>query len=174
MQLKIIVVLLVTVLRSTFCLNDEEKEDIRRLIKHTKSCSDLPGFIVTVIDNNKVEMKEGFGSLDLDSDGSIANEHSSFSIGSLSKAFTAALMTKVLEKSNYTMDSLLKDIIPELDLGNEINTNQATVRDLLSHKLGYVAYGFIFATGLSNNIGRQQYCSRLHLLKSVGFRREFR
>lgn len=81
---------------------------------------------------------------------------------------------KVLTDSNLNMDTLVKEIIPDIDLGTEINTERATIRDLLSHKLGYLGYGPAWMVGLDLSYERQDYCKRLGNLKSVGFRREFR
>lgn len=76
-------------------LSSEDKERIRRIVRHTMKCRDLPGLILSVIDKNTVEMTEGFGKLDLNSSSNLVDGHTRFSIGSLSKAFTATLLSKV-------------------------------------------------------------------------------
>lgn len=56
-------------------------------------------------------------------------------------------------------DTRVADIMgPDFRLVDELRTNEATIRDLLAHKMGYPSYGATWLLGLEGHHSRQEYC----------------
>lgn len=70
---------------------------------------------------------------------------------SLTKALTSAAMGQLVEEKKITWDTLVKDILPELNIKDDILYNCITVADLLSHRTG-MFWGDNFFYGTNNNV----------------------
>ena len=72
---------------------------------------------------------------------------SMFQIGSISKVLTATLVMKLVDQGKVSLDSPVRDYIPDLKLGDEEVAAAVTVRQLLNHTSG-IAGDFMPDTGL--------------------------
>jgi CubicO group peptidase (beta-lactamase class C family) len=87
---------------------------------------------ILVADNGKVVFAKGYGLADVDRN--IPNTpETKFMIGSITKQFTAMLVTQLVEKGKLRLDHALSDFIPDFppDIGKKI-----TVEMLLNHTSG--------------------------------------
>jgi CubicO group peptidase (beta-lactamase class C family) len=62
--------------------------------------------------------------------------HTSFGIGSLTKAFTATAAAALVGDGILDWDTRTRDLIPELELADPVATELVTLRDLLAHRSG--------------------------------------
>jgi CubicO group peptidase (beta-lactamase class C family) len=65
-----------------------------------------------------------------------ATTDSLFQIGSITKVYTATVALRLLERSQYTVDSTVAEILPEFAVADPEVTRQVTVRHLLTHTSG--------------------------------------
>lgn len=93
------------------------------------------GLSVAVIQNNKVIYSKGFGYRDLEKKLPVTTK-TVFPIGSVTKAFTGALLG-ILEKENKVdLKAKPSAYIPEFKFYNDKMNDRITIEDLLSHKSG--------------------------------------
>ncbi len=95
----------------------------------------IPGMAVAVVKDGELVYAEGFGERKLDSDGKV-DAHTVFGIASLTKAMTTAAIAMLVDEGKLGWDDRVKDHLPWFELSDPVATNQASIRDLLSHRVG--------------------------------------
>lgn len=70
------------------------------------------------------------------STGAPATKDSVFQIGSISKVWTATVIMRLIDEGKLSLDTLVKDVIPELKLSEDELTDGITVWHLLTHTSG--------------------------------------
>jgi CubicO group peptidase (beta-lactamase class C family) len=104
-------------------------------IEKTLSTFEVPGASVAVIRNGDVILKKGYGTAFVGKDIPV-NEETLFSIGSLTKAFTALLCAQAVEEGRLQWDDPVIKYFPEFSGVSRT----LTIRDLLAHRTGYLRY----------------------------------
>lgn len=94
----------------------------------------MPGAIVGIVKDGKVVFAKGYGNGRLDP-AVAANPQMRYSIGSISKQFTAAAVLLLQERGKLSLDDSVSKYFPELTRATEV-----TIRELLSHTSGYQDY----------------------------------
>ncbi|XP_063445232.1 gigasin-6-like isoform X1 [Mytilus trossulus] len=147
------------------CLSGQENVKIDKLLKETFDCkfkyNKTVGLTVSVVKSDKVLFVGGYGFVNIEKKTPVTGD-TLFQIASLSKAFASVLLTKLIEeKTNYTLDTRLKKILPGKKIFyDSLRSDYATLRDLLSHKLGIPKHNEMrFDTELTreNVVGRLKY-----------------
>jgi len=92
---------------------------------------ETPGCAIAVVQNGKIIYSHGYGIANLDYNISITTSMV-FNIGSMSKQFTAACITLLIEKGEISLDDDVREYIPDLpNYGNTI-----TINHLIHHTSG--------------------------------------
>ncbi|XP_050400127.2 uncharacterized protein LOC126817312 [Patella vulgata] len=140
-------------------------------IEETFKCHDNPGLSVAIVKDGQTIFTKGYGVRDFDSKDKVTNE-TLFLIASLSKAFAATLVVKLLQKSQYTLQTTVKEILgPNFKFADDLRTEYTTVEDLLSHRTGTPPNNFI---RYDNNLTRNNLIKRVRYLEgSKTFRGSF-
>lgn len=73
--------------------------EITEIIKNTMKCRNNPALAVSVVKDGSVVYSRGFGSRDLDHQANVTRS-TVFGVASLSKAFAATLILKLLEENS--------------------------------------------------------------------------
>ncbi|KAL4227709.1 hypothetical protein ACF0H5_013144 [Mactra antiquata] len=143
---------------------DQNKVD--SLIKAALKCREdkNPGLTASAVKDGKVIFANGYGYADVDTQRPVTNT-TLFGIASMSKAFAAALMIKLLHDNHLSIYSKPRDILPE---GFAYNTtefsNYATVRDLMTHCLGVPTHQMM---RLDKNLTRKEAARRIRYFEPV-------
>lgn len=98
---------------------------------------DTPGLAVLVTRNGKVIHMAGYGLADIESETPVT-PLSIFDLASVSKEMTALMAAMQIEEENYTPDTPVADILP--DLGDGETDQPLTVGDLVHHVGGLPDY----------------------------------
>lgn len=93
------------------------------------------GLSVAVIQNNEVLYSKGFGYRDLEKKLPVTAS-TVFPIGSVTKAFTGALLGILEEENMVDLKARPSDYIPEFEFYNNDMNKRIIIEDLLSHKSG--------------------------------------
>jgi len=94
----------------------------------------IPGVAVAVwADGTETYACHGVTSLE---DPRPVHEHTLYSVGSISKTFTATAMMRLVAQGRVDLDAPVRRYLPELVLPNEQWTSQMTVLNLLNHTAG--------------------------------------
>lgn len=95
----------------------------------------IPGLTVAIVQGDEVLMAEGFGVQDLDRRRPV-DADTQFGVASLSKAMTATAMGLLVDQGRLDWDDRVIDHLPGFRLSDPWVTEQVTIRDLLSHRVG--------------------------------------
>jgi CubicO group peptidase (beta-lactamase class C family) len=139
--------------------------------KALKDCQ-IPGVAVCIVKNGKVTLMKGYGVKDLDTKEKVG-VNTLFMIGSNSKAFTATAIA-MLDAENLpagqagklSLEDKVTKWIPEFKLNNKAAGEQAIVRDLLCHRLGFRTFQGDF-TYWTSNLTRKEVIEKMAHIKAV-------
>ena len=95
---------------------------------------DVPSASVAVVKGGKLVYTHAYGKAHIDPDVA-ATPEMRYSIGSISKQFTAAAMLILQEQGKLKLDDAVGKYVPGLTRGDEV-----TIRQILSHTSGYQDY----------------------------------
>lgn len=115
-------------------LSPELRGKIDRLAENVLTLSGVPSASIAVVRDGKIVYLHAYGSARLDPK-TPATPEMRYSIGSISKQFTAAALLLLQEQGKLSLDDKVAKFIPDLTRANEI-----TIRQLLSHTSGYQDY----------------------------------
>lgn len=66
-----------------------------------------------------------------------------FQVGSITKTFTATLIMRLVDQEELTLDTRVREILPEFKLKDQKTAEKCTIRHLLTHSGGWVGDFFI-------------------------------
>ena len=131
----------------------------------------IPGVAVAVVKDDKIIYAKGFGVRELGKPGKV-DADTVFAIGSASKAFTGAALAMLVDDKKIQWDGAVHDYMPGFELYDPYATRNATVRDLLSHRTGFISGSGWMWTG--SGFDRNEIIRRLRFQKeSLGFRNRY-
>ena len=115
-------------------LSPELRDKIDKLATDALTRSGVPSASVAVVRDGKIVYLKAYGSARLEPR-TPATSEMRYSIGSISKQFTAAALLLLQEQGKLSLDDKVAKFIPDLTRANEV-----TIRQLLSHTSGYQDY----------------------------------
>lgn len=95
----------------------------------------VPGLAIAVVKDDKTVFERGYGTTSL-SGGVAVDEHTLFSIGSTTKAMTAAAIGMLVDEGELAWDDPVSEHMPHFRLADPEATARLRVRDLLTHNAG--------------------------------------
>ena len=133
---------------------------------------EVPGMAVGIIKDGEIVFAKGYGTRLAGTEQKV-DEHSLFGIASLSKAFTAAALGKLVEQGHLKWDDKVVEYLPNFKLHDEYVTKNLTIADLLSHRSGLATFDGDLLW-YSTSYSRKEVIKRIqHLPLKHGFRAEF-
>jgi D-alanyl-D-alanine carboxypeptidase len=115
-------------------LSQETKDAIDKLANETLTKTGVPSASLTVVKEGQIVYVKAYGDARLEPR-TPAGPDMRYSIGSISKQFTAAAILLLQEQGKLSLDDKVSKFIPDLTRANEV-----TIRQLLSHTSGYQDY----------------------------------
>lgn len=130
----------------TSTLHAQLPPELDAYIENARKAWDVPGIAVTVVQDGKVLAAKGYGVRTLGKPERV-DENTVFDTASLSKSFTAAAIASLVDEGKMTWDDPVRKHLPRFELRDPYRTQNATIRDLLSHRLGLEAgnWAFVFS-----------------------------
>lgn len=104
---------------------------------------EAPGAAVTIVKDTSVLFLKGFGLSDAKENDSVG-VFSVFRLGSVSKSLAAVLTAALVQDSVLHWDDKVTKYIPDFSLKTKENTDQVTLRHLLSHTTGLPYHAFTY------------------------------
>jgi len=127
----------------------------------------VPGVAIAVVQDGKVVYAKGYGYRDLEQKLPVTTA-TLFPIGSITKSFTALTFAILKNEGKVDWDQPVRGYLPEFQMHDPVATEQATPRDLFSHRTGLPRHDLVW---YSSDFSREDLVSRLHDLKpNKGFR----
>ena len=124
----------------------------------------IPGAAVCIIKNGKVVLLKGFGVKELNGTDKV-DENTLFMIGSNSKAFTATALAMLDADKKISFDDKVTKWIPQFKLDNKAAGEQAIVRDLLCHRIGFKTFQGDF-TYWTSNLTRSEVIEKMSRIRA--------
>ena len=135
--------------------------DLDAFIEKARVAYDVPGIAITVVRDGHVVATKGYGVRRLGSPERV-DENTMFDIASLSKSFTAAAIATLVDNGTMRWDDPVRRWLPQLEFADAYRTQNVTIRDLLSHRLGLEAGNFVFRF---TNYSTEEVLRRMRFLK---------
>src|SRR5215472_15475371 len=127
----------------------------------------VPGVALAVVQDGKVVYAKGYGCRDLENKLPVTTA-TLFPIGSITKSFTALTFAILKNEGKVDWDKPVRSYLPEFQMNDSVATEQATPRDLFSHRTGLPRHDLVW---YSSDFSREDMVSRLRELKpNKGFR----
>ncbi len=126
---------------------------------------DLPGVAVCIVKDTQVVLLKGYGVKQMNTKDSV-NENTLFMIGSNTKAFTATALATLDYEKKLSLDDKVTKWIPEFKLDNKLAGEQAIIRDLLCHRLGFETFQGDF-TYWKSNLTREEVIEKMSHVKAI-------
>src|SRR5579871_5732454 len=112
-------------------LSSDLQQKIDKIATDTIASSGVPSVSIAVVKDGQIAYLHAYGDARL-SPKMAAKSEMRYSIGSISKQFTAAAMLLLQEEGKLSLDDKVARFIPDLTRAKEV-----TIRQLLSHTSGY-------------------------------------
>ncbi|HVG25658.1 MAG TPA: serine hydrolase, partial [Thermoanaerobaculia bacterium] len=136
-------------------------------IEKARVAWEVPGIGLTVVHDGKVVVAKGYGVRRFGSPATV-DAHTMFDIASLSKSFTAAAAATLVDEKKMSWDDPVRRHLPSFELADPYRTQNATMRDVLAHRLGLERADALFVFG---NYTAAELLARMKKLDEVqGFR----
>ncbi|XP_011449649.3 uncharacterized protein [Magallana gigas] len=125
----------------------------------------IPGLSIAVVKDGKTLLSKGYGLADLQN-GAPVTEFTLFRLASITKAVSATLLVKLLQhSSNHNIYTNLRTFYDSsFEFSNTIRTENANIRDILSHALAIPKHDFL---RLNPKLTRANFPSVFKHLKSI-------
>jgi len=115
-------------------LSPELRDKIDKLVNDTLAKSGVPSASVAIVQNGQIAYVQAYGKARLEP-AVPATAEMRYSIGSISKQFTATAILLLQEQKKLSLDDKVSRFVPNLTRAGEV-----TIRQLLSHTSGYQDY----------------------------------
>lgn len=125
----------------------------------------IPGAAVCVVKDGKVVLMKTYGVKELGLPAKV-DENTLFMIGSNTKAFTATALAMLQERKQLSLDDKVTKYIPDFKLDNKAAGEQAIIKDLLCHRLGFQTFQGDF-TFYNTNLSRHEVIEKLGHMKAA-------
>lgn len=96
----------------------------------------IPGLAIAVVKDDSVVYAGGFGVRQVGKSARV-DAHTLFAVASNTKAFTATLLAMLVQQHRLRWDDPVTKYLPWLQLRDPWVTRELTIRDLLTHRMGY-------------------------------------
>lgn len=94
-----------------------------------------PGMAIAIVKDDKVVFQKGYGVRQLGKTDAV-DPDTVFAIASNSKAFLTATLAILVDEGKLKWDDKVKKYLPEFEMYDPWVTNELTVRDLVTHRVG--------------------------------------
>lgn len=111
-------------------------KSIDKYIEQARKDWNVPGMAVAIVKDGEVVLSKGYG-VKKKGEKDAVGDNTQFAIASNSKAFVASSLAKLVEEGQLSWKDKVRDYLPYFSLyGNEYVSAEATIEDLLCHRVG--------------------------------------
>ena len=141
------------------------KDSLDIYVNRALSDWQIPGAAVCVVKDGKIVVMKGYGVREAGKDDKV-DENTLFMIGSNTKAFTATALAMLDANKILSLDDKVKKWLPDFKLHDPWVANEANIKDLLCHRLGFETFqgDFMF---FDSDLTLQQVRQKFGMLKPI-------
>ena len=117
-------------------------------LEQQRQTNHIPGMAIAVVMDDEVVLTHGFGVASVEKETPVTPE-TIFAIGSSTKAFTATLVGMLVDEGKMDWDDPVTEYLPyfQMNIESDDESDQITLRDVLSHRTGFTRMSLLFASG---------------------------
>lgn len=120
-------------------ISDFIKDSLDNYITREMQVWNIPGVAVSIVKNGKIIYMKGFGVRNIETKQPV-DENTLFQIASNTKAYTGTSLALLQHQKRIKLDDLVTKYIPNFELHDKYAGENATIRDLLCHRLGFQTF----------------------------------
>jgi CubicO group peptidase (beta-lactamase class C family) len=129
----------------------------------------VPGMSIAIVKDGKVVFAKGYGVKEVGKT-ERPDENTLYAIASNSKAFTATMIGQLVDEGKLAWNERVRKYVPYFELYDPWVSSEATLRDILSHRVGLKTFGGDIIWYRST-LSAEQIIRRVkYLKKDFGFR----
>lgn len=132
------------------------KDSLEVYIQRALKDWQLPGCAVAIIKEGQIVLAKGYGLRDVELNLPV-DEHSLFMIASNSKAVTGLCLAKLEQEKKLSLNDKVQKWLPSFKLFDPNATAMVTIKDVVSHRIGFETFQEIFVIGLPTQVGRMSF-----------------
>jgi CubicO group peptidase (beta-lactamase class C family) len=130
----------------------------------------VPGLAIAVVKDDSVVFLKGYGVRELGKPDPVT-VHTRFGVMSTTKAFTAMLLAMLADSGKVGWDDPVTKYYPGLQLADPWVTREITLRDLVTHRVGFPDPGYLW---YADSLGMDEIVRRLRFVPAASsFRSRF-
>ena len=160
-------VMLIAFLIACSTINPCLAQDLKQLdAYYTKSLKewDVPGMSIAIVKDGKVIFSKGYGIAEVGKNVP-TNSNTLYAIASNSKAFTATAIAMMAKEGKLSLDDKVRKHLPWFELYDPFVSADATITDLLCHRIGFRTFGGDAIWYLSDDLSAEQIVRRARYLQ---------
>jgi len=115
------------------------KDSLDNYVQKAMNDWKVPGVAVCIVKDGKAVVMKGYGVKEIGTNDKV-DENTLFMIGSNTKAFTATALAMLDADKKLSLDDKVQKWLPDFKLYDPWVAKEATVRDLLCHRLGFETF----------------------------------
>lgn len=132
----------------------------------------IPGLAIAIVKDGKVVVSKGYGVREVGKPDRV-DENTLFMIASNTKSFTAASIALLNYEKRLSLDDKVTRWMKDFKLYDEYGAKEATIRDLLCHRIGLQTFQGDFLNW-NSNLSRKELINHFNLHKPVySFRSQY-
>lgn len=133
----IAVLAVLVLLFSTFQLSmaQPDQKALDKYFNKARKDWNVPGYSIAIVKDGQVVFEKGYGVLEIGKTKKV-DENTLYAIASNTKAFLSASLAHLVWEGKLNWDDKVVDHLPYFQLYDPYATREATIEDLLSHRLG--------------------------------------
>jgi CubicO group peptidase (beta-lactamase class C family) len=144
---------------------------IEAYVEEAREKWQVPALSIAVVKDGQVALVRGFGPREVGGTQPVDGD-TVFRLASISKTFTAATVALLVEEGKLAWDDPVKKHLPEFELHEPYLTENVSLRDLLSHRVGLETGDIVARRG---DLTRAEILERLRYLRPYApFRGRFK
>ena len=109
--------------------------DLDAYVERSMKTFEVPGMAVAIVKDGKVLVAKGYGVRKM-GEATKVDEHTTFAIGSNTKAFTTAALATLVDEGKLSWDDRVFQRLPGFVMYDPYVSHEMTIRDLLTHRSG--------------------------------------
>ncbi len=132
----------------------------------------IPGVAISIVKDGKVIYQKGFGVREVGKPDKV-DENTLFMIASNTKAYTATAVALLDKEKRLSLNEKVTRYLPYFRLKDSLSSRDVTVKDLLSHRIGFFTFQSDFLNWDCNLSRTDLIMNMRHVKPMYGFRTNF-
>ncbi|MGC3946178.1 MAG: serine hydrolase [Chryseolinea sp.] len=152
---------------TSLVVNTTSGQDLKQLdAYYSKALKDwnVPGMSVAIVKDGKVIFAKGYGVKEAGKT-EPADANTLYAIASNSKAFTTAAIAMMAKEGKLSFDDKVRKYLPYFELYDPFVSQDATISDLLCHRIGFRTFSGDAIWYLSDDLSAEQIIRRAKYLE---------